>query len=335
MTMRLYLRTGLALVIAIGFLMSINLLSPEATSALIKQPKVKVESVVVRPEAFIHPPNSGIEKAKTVAGEINGNFSPGDSATTQFANSGLSLLGTELIGTGPGAATVKVTQTGPESFRTEFRSILNNMTCFEGAVTTDRSETRLICDSVSGKVTCPVQSVVFENLKVNGVSQPYQSQPNTEYTFNKQVTIGGFPVNAAFKVVLSPLSFKEQGGRTVVSLGSYTIQASGPILVGLMRRHGEVAHPGKYISYNEPESLLSPSRADRPNSLRALYLFNSEYHPDIPNDGFQRGSASVSWPFATVDPLRAFAMPEEIAMRQQVRSMGYGVMTDFAQFQLP
>jgi hypothetical protein len=234
-----------------------------------------------------------------------------------ISNSGLTLLGTELLGTGAGAATVKVTQTGPESFRTESRYILNNMTCFEGAVTADRSETRLICDSVSGKVTCPVTTVVFENLKVNGVLQPYQPQPNTEYAFNRQVTIGGFPVNLTFKVVLSPFSFKEQGGRTVVRLGSYAIQASGPLLVGLMRRHGEVAHPGKYISYNEPESLHSPSRADRPNSLRALYLFNSEDNTDLPTVGFNRGVASVGQPFHP---------PAEVAKRM-FQNVGYQLQT--------
>jgi hypothetical protein len=157
------LRIGLALVIAIGFLMANGLLSPDSASAFIKQPKVKVNSAGVRIDANIHPPNQGIEKANEVAGEIKGRFSPGESATAQFADSSLSLLGTQLLDTGAGSTAVSVAQTGPESFRVEGRSIVNNINWLDGAVTADRGETRLICDMVSGNVTCPVQSATFEN----------------------------------------------------------------------------------------------------------------------------------------------------------------------------
>jgi hypothetical protein len=69
------------LVIAFGFLMASALMDTEAASALIEQPKVKVDAASVRAKARIHPPHLGGEKAEEKAVVIEGKFSPGDSAT--------------------------------------------------------------------------------------------------------------------------------------------------------------------------------------------------------------------------------------------------------------
>lgn len=222
--MKLYLKIGLALAIVFVFLMTSKLLTSEAASdGANPRPRITAESTGVRANARITTPGEGTDKEEIEVGDIDVNFPPAGSATTQFNNASHDLRGTQLLGTGPGTGAVSITQTGPQAFRAESNSTVNNINLFDGAVTADRSETRLICELVSEKVTCPVQSVVFRNLKVNGAPQPNRPEPNTKIEFTRQVTVGDASFLAKFVVTLSPSSFTTKGKKIEARLGEFDV----------------------------------------------------------------------------------------------------------------
>jgi hypothetical protein len=220
--MKLYMKMCLALAIAFVFLTTSKLLTSKAVSAgANQQPKIAAESRGVMADASIHrtpPPDNGIEKAALDVGKINVNFPPGGSASSQFNNSQLPLLGTPIVTSGPGSGTTSITQTGPQAFRVQSNYAVGEVYYSGGAVTFDSVEARQVCDVASGVMTCSVMDVVFKNLKVNGETLPDRPAPNTRREFIRQVTVGGSTFPAKYVVILSPSSVMTDGEKTLAKL---------------------------------------------------------------------------------------------------------------------
>jgi hypothetical protein len=227
--MKLYLKMGLALAIVFVFLMTSKLLTSEAASAGANPPpRIDAESHGVVADARIHrtpPPDNGIEKADLDVGKINVDFPPGGSASAQFNNSELSLLGTRIVASGPGSGTTSITQTGPQAFRVQNDYTVDEVYYANGGITFDRVRARLICNVVSGQEPSCSQDVVFKNLMVNGEKLPDRPEPNTKREFIKQVTIGNLSFPVKYEVTLNVQGLTTRGNKTLVNVAG--IDATG------------------------------------------------------------------------------------------------------------
>lgn len=261
--MKCCLRIVLAILIVVLICITDRVLLPDTVSAQDTQ-KIKVFATSQGAKASV--------KIKLPIGDILEEVDTGNITQTgagfsmsRVPKTSLSVLGVKFHEAGTGIGTTSIEQTGADSHVGENTNLTEGINLIDGAITADRMESRFVCKSSEGRISCPVRSVTFKNLKINGQPVPDQPKENEEIEFEKEILIAGKPVKIGITVLLNSFEIIKVEGREIAEFAGLkigTTSLSIPASISLNDQsnfktqkavfrmnetHGESLVPSKYI----------------------------------------------------------------------------------------